>query len=130
MVKIFGREPAVWGALVASLVYLVGAFVAQLTPERESLLIGLSAAVIGCVVAFVTHDGALSAILGVLKLAIAVAVGFGLHLSADRQAVIMGAAAAVLAVVVRSQVTAPVAADGGPAALGGAGESGQMGPDA
>jgi hypothetical protein len=35
-------------------------------------------------------------------------VGFGLHWSADHQAVVMAAAAALVAMFVRTQVTAPV----------------------
>jgi hypothetical protein len=50
-------------------------------------------------------------ILGFVQVLVALAVGFGLDLSAEQQALILAAAAALAALLVRSQVT-PVASSG------------------
>lgn len=113
MVKILNREPALWAGLASAAIYMIGAFVIHMTADQESVLIAATAAVLGVIVAVMTHDGASAAILGLVKALLAVALGFGLHLSADNQAVILSFAAAVVAMFVRTQASAPVAASAG-----------------
>lgn len=108
MKTIFGREPALWLALVAVGVKLLSAFVANVSTDQQAIINAAAAAVAGLVVAAQTRDGIASAALGLVQAVIALAVGFGLHWSADQQAIMMSFAAAVAAMFVRTQVTAPV----------------------
>lgn len=110
MVKIWGREPALWLALVASAVKLASAYWLHLSVDQQSLVNALAAAVVGLVVAKIVHDGASAALLGVAQAGLALAVGLGLHMPADEQATIMTAVGVVVAMFVRTQVTAPVPA--------------------
>ena len=110
MPKIFGREPALWSGLANAAIYLVGAFFIHLSDGQEAVLIAVASALLGLIVAAMTHDGLSAAILGFVKAAVALALGFGLKLSADQQAVILSFAAALVGMFVRTQATAPVAA--------------------
>lgn len=107
---IFGREPALWAGLANTIIYLVGAFLIHFTKDQEAVLVAAFAAILGVVVAFSTRDGVSAAILGFFKAALAVALGFGAHLSADEQAVIMSATATLTSLFVRTQATAKVGA--------------------
>jgi hypothetical protein len=111
MVKILGREPALWLALVAVGVKLATAFGLDVSTDQQAVINAAAAAVVGLVVAVMVHDGLSAAILGLVQAAVALAVGFGLDWSADRQAVVMSAAAAVVGMFVRTQVTAKVTRD-------------------
>ncbi|MFB7672957.1 hypothetical protein ACFC26_16265 [Kitasatospora purpeofusca] len=108
MPKIFGREPAAWLALVASLVKLLAAFGLDVTVDQQAMINTVAAAVVGLVVAVIVHDGAAAAIIGLIQAGLAAAIGFGLHWSADQQAVVMVAVAVVVGMWTRTQVTAPV----------------------
>lgn len=105
--KIFGREPALWLALVGSIVSALGAFVVHLTSDQQGVLNAVAALVVGLLVAFSTHDGQSAAILGLVKGLLALVVSFGAHFSPDNQAVLYAVAAAVVAMFVRTQATAP-----------------------
>jgi AcrR family transcriptional regulator len=110
VVRIFGREPAMWAGLANAIIYVLGATVFHLSPSMESLLIAVTAAVLGFIVAWQTHDGLSAAILGLAKAILALLLGFGMKVSADQQAAILGLAAALVAMFVRTQATAPVPA--------------------
>lgn len=107
MPKILGREPAMWSGLFGAIVYTLGAFVFHLSSGQEAVLIAAVAALLGVYVAAVTKDGASAAILGAAKALLVVALGFGLKLGADQQAIILSLVAAVVAMFVRTQVIAP-----------------------
>ena len=104
----FGREPALWLALVAVAVKLATAFGLNLSTDQQAVVNAVAAALAGLIVAVMVHDGIAAAVLGFVQTALALAVGFGLNWSADRQAVIMSFAAAIVAMFVRTQVTAPM----------------------
>jgi hypothetical protein len=106
--KIFGREPALWLALVAVAVKLATAFGLDLSSGQQAVVNAAAAAIVGLVVAVMVHDGISAAVLGLAQAALALAVGFGLDWSAGQQAVVMSAAAALVAMFVRTQVTAPI----------------------
>lgn len=110
MPKIFGREPAMWLALVAVLVKVASAFWWHASVDQQAVVNAVAAAVVGLVIAIMVRDGISAAILGVVQAVIALALGFGLHLSADRQALLLSLATVVLAMFTRTQVTAPVTA--------------------
>lgn len=105
----FGREPALWLALVAVAVKLGTAFGLNLTTDQQAVVNALAAAIAGLLIAVMVHDGIAAAALGLVQAALALAVGLGLDWSADRQAVVMSFAAAIAAMWTRTQVTAPVA---------------------
>jgi hypothetical protein len=106
--KIFGREPAAWLALIAVAVKLSTAFGLDLTDGQQATINAVAAALIGLLVAFTVHDGIGAAAVGFVQAALALAVGFGLHWSPDQQAVVMSFVSAVVAMWTRTQVTAPV----------------------
>lgn len=107
------REPALYLTLVATIVRLAGAFLVHLTGEQQALLNAAATAAAGLVVAlWVRRDGQVAALLGVVQAGLALAVGLGAHISAEHQALIMSALGTFFALLVRTQVTAPVTADG------------------
>lgn len=108
MRMIFRREPALWLALIAVFVKTLSAFGLDVSVDQQSLINAGAAAAVGLIVAAMVHDGVGAALLGVVQAVIALAVGFGLGWSADRQAVVMSLVAAVVAMWTRTQVTAPV----------------------
>lgn len=110
MPKIFGREPALWLALVAVAVKLTSAFWINVSSDQQAVINAAAAAAVGLLVAVSVHDGLSAAVLGFVQAIVALAVGFGLHWSPDQQALVMTAAAAVVAMWTRTQVTAPVTA--------------------
>lgn len=110
MPKIFGREPALWLALVAAGVSLLSAFVVNVSTDQQAVINAVAVAVVGVITAVVARDGVSAAVLGLVQAAVALAVGFGLHLSGNEQAIAMSFAAAVVGMFVRTQVAAPVTA--------------------
>lgn len=105
MPRIFGREPALWLALVAILIKAASAFWFHADDHTQALVNAAAAAVIGLVVAAMTGNGVVAAILGFVQAAVALMVGFGFHITADSQALIMSLAAAIIAMFTRTQVT-------------------------
>jgi nicotinamide riboside transporter PnuC len=110
--KIFGREPALWAALLNAIVFVLCAWIFHPSPEVEAGIIAAVSAVLGMVVAFSTKDGVSAAILGLVKSVLALLLGFGLKMSADEQAGILSLAAALSGMFVRTQATALVGPDG------------------
>lgn len=105
---ILKREPAWWAAVLSALFMTISAFFLHLSPEAQGAVSALILAILGFVVALMTHDGWAAAALGLIKAIISVALAFGLHWSADQQAVVMSLLAAISAGYVRTQATAPV----------------------
>lgn len=113
MVLKLSRDPALWLTLFATAVRLSAAFFLHLTDGQQAVLNAAATAVAGLIVALVVRkDGQVAAILGVVQALMALAIGFGLDLSAERQAVVMSLVGAVAAAFIRSQVVAPVSANG------------------
>jgi hypothetical protein len=109
------RDPALWLTLFATAVRLFAAFVIHLTDEQQAVLNACATAVASLIVAvIVRRDGQVPAILGVAQALLALAIGFGLNVSAEGQAVIMSFVGAVAAAFTRTQVVAPVDAVGAP----------------
>ena len=80
----------------------------HLTTDQQGVLNAGAALAVGLIVAFTTGDGQVAAILGAFKGLMAIVIAFGFHVSAPNQAVAYGLAAAIVAVVVRDRVVAPV----------------------
>lgn len=110
--KIFGREPALLTALLGSVIAFVGAFVVHLSADQQTVLNVVVVAVFGLVTAIgVAKDKLVPAILGLAQALLNTALAFGLHLTAERQAIVMTLASTlVAAIIVRPQVTAKVSA--------------------
>lgn len=108
--KIFGREPAAILAFVAVVIKLVAAFGVDLTSDQQAVLNAVAAAAVGLIVAVLAHDALAAPIYGLAQAGLALAVGFGLHWSADQQAVVLSFVQVAIAMFLRTQVTAKVAA--------------------
>lgn len=108
--KILGREPALWLALIAVAVQLSTAFGLDLSDGQQASINASAVAIVGVVTAIVTKDGISAAVLGVAQSGMALAVGFGLHWSPNQQSTALSFVAAVVAMFVRTQSTAPVTA--------------------
>jgi len=105
---IFKREPALWLGLTSSAVAVIGAFLINLSSEQEGVVNAVIFALLGVITAVIVHDGIGAAVLGFFKALIALVVAFGLHMDAPHQALLMTFIAAIVAMFVRTQVTAPV----------------------
>ena len=103
----FRRDPALIVSLLATAVRLIAAFWIDLSVEQQSAINAVIAGVAGLWIAFLVRDGQAAGILGVAQALIALAVGFGLRLDPDQQAVIMSFVGTAVAMFVRTQVTAP-----------------------
>jgi hypothetical protein len=107
------RDPALWLTLFATAVRLFAAFILKISDEQQAVLNAAATAVASLIVAvWVRRDGQVAAILGVAQALLALAIGFGLDVSAEGQAVIMSFVGAVAAAFIRTQVAAPVTALG------------------
>jgi len=107
------RDPALWLFLVATGVRLFSAFVIHVDDDTQALINALATAVASALVALIVRrDGQVPAILGVAQALLALAVGLGLHVSAENQALIMSFVGGLAAAFVRTQVVAPLSAAG------------------
>jgi hypothetical protein len=105
---IFKREPALWLGLLYVIIANASAFLFHWSPDTVGVIDAVAAALIGLLVAVITHDGISAAVLGFVKAVLALAISFGLGWSSDRQALFMSLVAAIAAMFVRTQATAPV----------------------
>lgn len=107
-VRILGREPAVFLALAASAIKLIAAFWINLSTNQQAVMNAVVAALVGIAVAVIAKDAMVAALLGLAQALLALAIGFGLDITAENQAVIMSFVAVALGMFERTQVTAPV----------------------
>jgi hypothetical protein len=106
---IFHKEPALWLALVASVVSVGSNFILHWSPEQQALVNAVAFALVGVLTAWSVDRGGLgAAILGFVGAVISLGVGFGWHLNATDQALLATLAAAVVAMFVRTQVVTQV----------------------
>jgi hypothetical protein len=111
--KIFGREPVTILAAIAIALKLAAAYGLDVSDDQQTLINALLACLVAVASAIVLKTGAVyAAILQLSQAALALFVGFGLDLTAQQQAGWMALVSAVLAVVERPAVTAPVPAVG------------------
>jgi hypothetical protein len=106
--KVLGREPAIWLALLAAALKLVGAFWLDLGTDQQAWLNAVAAAGMGLAIAVMVKDGVVAAVIGLAQALLALAVGLGLDWSAEQQAVVMGFVTLVAGAFDRTQVVAPV----------------------
>jgi hypothetical protein len=101
---------ALWLALIAGGVKLASTFWLHLTTTQQTLINAATAAAAGLLVAVLVHDGIQAAVLGLAQAALALALGFGLDLPAEHQAVLLSFLAVAVAMFERTQLTAPIPA--------------------
>lgn len=106
---IFKRDPALIVSALATAIRLLSAFVLHWSDEQQAVVNAVVAALAGVVIAVaVRRDGQVPAILGFITAVLALAIGFGMNISAEAQALIMSFAGAVAALFTRTQVEARV----------------------
>lgn len=107
--KLWGREPALWLALVSSAVILTSTFFFPLSSDQQGAVNAISTTVFGLLTAwFVARDGLQAAILGFLQAGVSLMISFGLQWSPEQQMIVMGFLTTAVAMFVRSTATAPV----------------------
>lgn len=109
MVTNISREPAVFVALLASIIQFLGDLFLPWNTGQIGELNAVVAALAGLVTAlWVTHDGLAAALAGFVQAVLALAVGLGLGLTSAQQGVLMTVVTMVIGFFIRTQVTAPV----------------------
>ncbi|NUS22745.1 MAG: hypothetical protein HOV92_00755 [Streptomyces sp.] len=107
--KIFGREPVYILAFVAIALKLAAAYGLAVTADQQGAIMAVLSLLVAVVNAVVLKTGAAAAaVVNLAQGVLALFLAFGLHLSADQQALWMGAVEAAVALLIRSEVTAPV----------------------
>lgn len=116
MGKVFGREPAMWLALLGAVWQIISAFGLDFDPRTQSIVTAVIAAVLGLAVAVQVHDGIMSAVNGLVVAAVSAVSYFALDMSAESQAQLVGAVMIVFTFFfVRQTVTPTVPAGVSPA---------------
>lgn len=110
MRTVFGREPAIFWAMVAAMLQGVS-LLFGFEPEVQGLVNAALVAVAGfATAAMVSVDAALPALVGLIKAVLALVIGFGIQIPDTTQVAIMAVVTAVAAFWVRAQVVAPLPA--------------------
>lgn len=116
MGKVFGREPAMWLALLGALWQIVAAFGLHFGAQTQSIVTAAVAAVLGVIVAIRVHDGIISAVNGLVVAAVSAVSYYAMHWDAAGQAKLVGAVMILFTFFfVRQNVTPPVPASVSPA---------------
>jgi urea transporter len=109
------REPAILLGLVAALVQVLSVLVFNWTIDQQAVINAVAVAVAGVVTAIlVKADNLAPLLLGLSQAVVALALGFGWELSPDVQVSITAVVATLVAMFVRTAVTAPVDSSGTP----------------
>lgn len=109
-IKIFGREPAAILAAVAVVVKLLSAYVFHATVTQQATVNTVAACAVALVIAVAAHDALGAAVFNLAQAALAAAVGFGLRMDADHQAMWLSLVTVAIGLWSRTQVTAKVPA--------------------
>lgn len=106
---IFGREPAVISAAIKAIITFVSLTLLPLTDGQQTALNVFVAAALGFVVAWqVVGEKALPAVVGLVEAGLYVAIHFGVNVSQDVMAALLTVVGAIIAIIVRDRVVAPV----------------------
>jgi hypothetical protein len=114
-VKTFGREPAAILALVSVLVKLSSAYVFHATVNQQATVNTVAACGVALFIAISAHDSIGAAVFNLAQALVAAAVGFGLKLDADHQAMWLSLVTVAIGLWSRTQVVAKVPASPIPA---------------
>lgn len=91
MGKVFGREPAMWLALLGAVWQVVSAFGLDFSAQTQAVVTAIVAAVLGLIVAIHVHDGIIAAVNGLVVAAVSATSYYALHWDAGHQAKVVGA---------------------------------------
>lgn len=106
---IFGREPAVFATLAAAFINLLSAYFTHWDIATQGLVNAAVLAVAGAYVWFrVAAEKGLAALVAAAQPLMALALAFGLHITAEQQSSLLLFLNMVLAFWLRGQVVAPV----------------------
>ncbi|MEU2924222.1 hypothetical protein ABZ636_04045 [Streptomyces sp. NPDC007251] len=108
--RIFGREPAAVLAFISILVKLASAYVFHATETQQATVNTVAACAVAVLIAISAHDSIGAAVFNFAQALVAAAVGFGLKLDADHQALWLSLVTVVIGLWSRTQVTAPTPA--------------------
>ncbi|MGZ0231101.1 hypothetical protein [Streptomyces sp. CPS1] len=108
--RIFGREPAAVLAFTSIVVKLASAYVFHATAEQQATVNTVAACAVALLIAISAHDSVGAAVFNLAQALVAAAVGFGLKLDADHQALWLSLVTVVIGLWSRTQVTAPAPA--------------------
>ncbi|MEV7364234.1 hypothetical protein [Streptomyces sp. NPDC091299] len=108
--KIFGREPAAVLAFISILVKLASAYVFHATETQQATVNTVAACAVALLIAISAHDSIGAAVFNLAQALVAAAVGFGLKLDADHQALWLSLVSVAIGLWSRTQVTAPTSA--------------------
>lgn len=104
--KLFGREPAVWVAFIEATIALVLALRwVHWTSDQTALVMAVVVAVFGVVTAYLTKDTMLGVLVGLTKALLALFIGFGLMLSPELTAAVIGFVVVVVGLFQRTQTS-------------------------
>jgi hypothetical protein len=103
---IFGRDPALIAALLEGIVLAATTFLTDWDAETVGVIQLVVTLVLALYVKWGTVTEVTAVILQLSKALLVLLVTFGVNLSADRQAVLLGLVAAAVAAFTRTQVTA------------------------
>lgn len=106
--KIFGREPAIWVGLIEAALAFALALGLDWSNEQVALVMAVVVTVFGVITAYATKDTMLGYVVGLTKAVIALFIGFGVDVSADLTASLIGVITVGIGFFQRTQ-TAPLA---------------------
>lgn len=116
--RIFGREPAAVLAFISVVVKLASAYVFHATETQQATVNTVAACAVAVLIAISAHDSIGAAVFDLAQALVAAAVGFGLKLDADHQALWLSLVTVAIGLWSRTQVTAPKPPAGPVAARG------------
>jgi hypothetical protein len=103
--KIFGQEPAaVTGVIEALLALLLSFGLFNLTQDTVGVIMAVVTAAMGLLVAYATHQTVYSAVIGLAKSVLVLAVTFGLHVTDNQTASLIAVVTLVAGLYLRQQV--------------------------
>lgn len=114
VVKLFGRELAVWLATIAAVFQVVTSYGFDVNGHVQGIITAVVVFVFAILVAIHAHDGIIALVTGIATALFSLFAAFGLDMPADKQGFILGAITMVLGFFVRTQVTSPVSASVSP----------------
>lgn len=114
--KIFGREPALVMAFIASLIAVISSFIFPLSVEQQGILNAGVVALLGLVTAaLVAKEKLVPAVEGFVRAVLAIGISFGLNMSPEKQGVLITFVSLAVALMgIRPQVVASVPPENAP----------------